>query len=185
MRKKSNSGGGLTITSITDGGEGEPVAMLQVASLRSTADTTTTTTSNAVFEIDARQHDGANNKSAVAAGGNLFGIQNNSIMQLIVKDDGSIYTNADQTAGLAGTFDTENDVELARATQLAVKGVPGVDREKLNKLGIMDGNFLSHNRTFDVLLGSVTQIFNGLVEIADKCNINKDELLTIMRGEYA
>lgn len=174
--------GGFRLISLTDGDETSSYCGLFQFGLRDTADTTTSSAAVGVFILDLFQHDGANGASSVAATGNLAVFRNNSVSEHIFKGNGDIYTNTDQTSGLAGTFDSEDDIALIEAAKYAVVGYTKVpnyikkNQKRLQKIGVMNGTYKSDQKMTNLLLGGMCQFWNVLQGLADHFNIDRSLL---------
>jgi len=127
-----------------------------------------------------------NTESSIAAGGNLVSIENNSVVQQIFKGDGDIYTNTDQTAGLAGVFDDFDDIELARAAQMGIGNkwsaeVWKKNESKLEELGIMQNKFVSHTKMMALNLGAMGQMWNMVRALGSKLGLSEVELKSMAK----
>jgi hypothetical protein len=115
-----------------------------------TVDNTIGTTANAPLRMVTR-----------ATFGNLMciAVLGSAGTKHIFRANGDIYTDT----GFVGSYDTENDIMLARATQLMmakekydISLQPFVDR--LQELGIMENGFLSMQKTHALELGAIYQL---------------------------
>lgn len=169
----ANSNGAFHFRTATDGTD-EVTAQAYFYALRGTAQTTTSTGGRSAVEYWGYQHNGSNSLSAIANDGNMIGFRNNTSTKVIFKGDGDIYTDTDQTGGLAGVFDNEDDIKLAAALKYEVKGYKEHNLKKysdrLRELGIMENTMISHRKVTDLLLGCIGQLY-------EKINILEQKLL--------
>jgi hypothetical protein len=118
---------------------------------------------------------------AMAATSNLLSIRNNTSAVVLFEASGDIYTETDQTAGLAGTFDFEDDIMLVNALRYDVKGYKAHNlkrySKRLQKLGIMSGTMLSDRGVKDLLLGTAGQLFNMMKGLAKEFDIPEKKLM--------
>jgi hypothetical protein len=124
-------------------------------------------------------------KTSHATNANMMVIRNNDSTKHIFKGNGDIYTDSDQTAGLAGTFDIHNDIQLLKS----INNKLGKKQSKLDKkvykkaqeLGIIDKKgFRSHEKSWRLNMGASLQLFNMIRKLAKQLNINEKTLF-----EYA
>jgi hypothetical protein len=185
LDRRYDDGGGLGIACITDGGETASISFRLAAYLRNTADTTASSASVGVLTFRGIQHDGSNNTSSIADAGNMAVFRNDASTKIIFKGDGDIYTDTDQTSGLAGTFDAHNDLELCDALRYGITGwdakVFKKNKALLENLGILKNGFLSDRKSKALLLGAVGQIGNMIRGLADKLGIEQEELLQMAK----
>ena len=116
----------------------------------------------------------------------IFGLFNGDNLCLYIQADGDIYTDTDQTSGLAGTFDSENDIMLANAARYETKGYKNHNFKKysnrLQELNIMKNSFISHTKMFDLNLGAIGQLWNIIRHLSKKLNISESELFSMAKN---
>ncbi|MCI0852082.1 MAG: hypothetical protein J4O01_08510 [Chloroflexi bacterium] len=186
IRKASGTSGGALIQGFKDG-DGDPTHALYLRGvLGEAADTTDTSASGAVTQLDARVTDGGTGVTAVANSGNVLAISNNNTTRLLVKGDGTLHaTNVTAGAGdLDGVaLDDYDDIGLVRAHQAHRSGGIGMamtkwdealtaNKEDLIRLGVYgsDGSLYNVQRMNDLLGGAIWQqhiAHMGLVEQVD------------------
>lgn len=186
----SSALGGFLLNSINE--TGTTVCTRFHTYSRDNASTTKSTAGRSLVEFYIAEHDGADNISDVVADGDVFGIRvrksSADATVLIVDEDGDIHTDSDQTGGLAGTFDDQNDLELCQALNQGYVGnwqdkAAKKNRKLLQDLGIMNKEGWYSRKGFDKLtLGTLSQIANILKGLANKLNIPETELLEMARG---
>lgn len=151
----NQNSGGLGLTGFTETSTG-----LDMEGVALTTLTSTNGTSKGCCMIRGSVTDGGGGKQAMGANGNVLCVQSDSDTIAIFKGDGDLYLDS----GVVGSFDRENDLELARALQLRMAGEDyKLEFDKRNEdLGIVQSGMMSIKGTLNLLLGTVWQLW-GLV----------------------
>jgi len=145
-----------------------------------TALTYTTTVPDAAIMFNAAKTNGGTGKTTFAATENILSCSNNGDVKLLLKGNGTLYLDAGVLS-----FDTENDIELARALQLGMAKQPTLEpyRERLEELNIMENGCVSTQGFMALSLGTLHQIWNGLKAVAKRLDISEVELFEFAKGE--
>jgi hypothetical protein len=150
------------------------------------ASSSTSTSAPGCIQLAAQESNGGTGAQAIGSTENIMVIRNLSTTVAIFKGNGDIYTDTDQTAGLAGTYDSENDIMLANAARYEIKGYKNHNLKKYSKrlqeLGIMENSFISHQKIMDLNLGAIGQMWNVFKHLAKKMNISESELLEMAKN---
>lgn len=110
LLKNDADGGGLRFDAITDGDESASVVFGINVYSRDTADTSDDETAIGLYTFNAKQHDGSNVATAVAAAGNLFTFRNEDLGILSIKGNGDITFNATSNTDHTITFATDASI---------------------------------------------------------------------------
>jgi len=113
--KTEGTSGGLSIRGYKDADGGANGALVLNGRLGEAADTTDTTSSRAVTELNSQVTDGGTNITTVANAGNAFGMRNSGTMRFLVKGNGDIH--ASDTDGNTA-LDSFDDAMLLRTVEL-------------------------------------------------------------------
>lgn len=108
--KNDATGGGIRLDAITDGDETTSVVYGVNAYSRDTANTADNETAIGLFTFNAKQHDGSDVATAVAAAGNLFTFRNEDLGILSIKGNGDITFNAAANTDHTITFATDASI---------------------------------------------------------------------------
>jgi hypothetical protein len=121
---------------------------------------------------------------AIAAGDNIMAWRNYTTTRMILKGSGQLYNNY---ATSMTTYDTEDDIALARATQLSAGNRAGELSpemvKKLQDLGVFEGEFGCLQKIQAVELGAITQLWNMVRGLGERLGVPPEELLS-MAKEY-
>lgn len=182
FEKALGSYGGLELSTYCD--YGNSVSFF-LRAYTTTADTVTGTGAMAPIIFQPAK---GTTPGALGADDNAVVIRNaNGSARQIFKGDGDIYTETDQTSGLTGTYDIENDIMLAdRAKQIIGgkwdKKVIDEHKKRLEELGIIKNGFMSHKKMTALNLGTIGQLWNIIRHIAKKFNISENELFEMAKN---
>jgi hypothetical protein len=180
----------LQVSTTTGGasfrGFGETNIGLFLACFGKTPDTTTGTGGIGLLTTSGYDDSGTG-VTDCAAGANIVVFRNNVTAAQIFKADGDIHTNTDQTAGLAGTFDEEQDALACRDLGYGITGawdkVLTYNREKLENLGVMTNGFLSDRKFKGLVLGAIGEMMQvidyGLRELV---GVGYEEVRQLIRA---
>ena len=125
LQKVEALAGGLAIAGFKDADGTAGVAVLLQGVLGEAADTTDTSASTGVVQLDARVTDGGTNATAVAATGNVLVVTNDNTTRFLIKGNGDIHVTAvtdvaavgPQNLANATALDAYDDAALARTLQ--------------------------------------------------------------------
>ena len=190
INKRDAAGGGLSMRSFTDGGEGEAVGWSVSTFIRDTLDTTTSVAGLGGINFSVCQHDGSNNKVTCAANGNLFTVRRwyNSgggadwEVAFIIKGDGDIYYDgADQ-----GAFDAEQDALACRDAAYTIAGefdkVLAYNREELERIGVMQNGFISNRKMTKLNLFGLAEVYAVVEKLCEKFGLSYEDIRKEIRG---
>ncbi|KKL93163.1 hypothetical protein LCGC14_1877450, partial [marine sediment metagenome] len=158
VRKVNATTGALQILGLSQTGDTYGIVLRPIAG---SADTTTSGAAVGALHAQSELKSGTGS-TAFGVNDNIvvFGSSTNAVH--IFKGDGDIYTDTDQTSGLTGTYDDEDDMALVNAAKFGMAGVYSdvwkQHTERLNELGIMKGSFVSHNKMNALQLGTLGQL---------------------------
>ena len=174
FRKVASTDGGLGFVGIA-GGTGKVGVYAQA--IAGAFDSTTSNSAWGCFTIDVSEKSG----TATANPGvddNCFVVKHGGATPMIVKGDGDIYT--DQTGGLAGTYDAEDDISLAMAAKYNMTGhydhAWKTFTPRLQELGIMKGPFYSHNKMNALQLGAIGQMADKMRQLDERMEGLENEI---------
>ena len=126
LGKASGGEGGLYIQGLA---EGDNDAIVIVGTTVSAPPSANSTSAGAAFRISGSQKSGTGS-GTIAAGDNVFVLDNNGTTEFIIKGDGELYSNQSATVQ---TFDSYEDAQLVRALDLSRdKNLAGVINSKFD-----------------------------------------------------
>jgi hypothetical protein len=175
--------GGLILGGITEAG----AISMTIRAAGGAPSTTDTTSSHGVIDFFTFQHDNAGTQADIAATGNAYAFTTRQssaqTTRLIIKANGTLHaTNVTAGSGdLDGVaLDAEDDVGLVRAYQRDLYSDMGVAMSKwddtlqgsrydLKRIGVLsvNGDFYNMQRMNSLLGGSIWQVFQDLMGIAE------------------
>lgn len=123
----------------------------------------------------------SNTVTSLANNENAFIVKNYVDTKLIVKGNGDLLIDGSQSS-----YDSEDDIELARAAKLSLSGttesIIQKYKDKLNDLGIMQENFINVRKMHALELGALGQMMNMVRGLAEKIGISEDELFQMSKA---
>lgn len=164
--------GGLDLKGYTDAGN--HLALRLLGRSGKAADTTDTTSSTGIVDINAQVTDGGTGATAVADAGNVLTVTNQALARFLVKGNGVLHaTNVTSGDGdLDGVaLDHEDDIGLVRVHERTVHKGLGiamskwdeqirVNEDDLKRLGVLssEGHFYNMQRMNSLLGGAIWQV---------------------------
>lgn len=183
--KYNDSFGGCQLTGFGDSTSPYGVVIYGVSA---TATATTSGVANASVMIKGAVKSGTN-VTSLAAGDNLAVMINNTNTTHIFKGDGDIYTDTDQTAGLAGTYaDAEDDILLAEAARYKLghkkwsTKIMEKSGKRLEELGIIQEGMMSYKGIQALNLGSIGQLWNMIRHMSKELGYTETQLLEMAKN---
>lgn len=185
LSKYNAAEGGLLLQAVAEDG-GSSAIVLQIEAYGATAETTDTTASVGLINLQAAEHDAANATIAAPANQNIFTVRgysgaNTPATRLLLKgDDGELHLGNATPVGL----DHEDDVMAVRALQRVTSAGRGIidsmydpaspfyDYDKLRELGIVGpkderGEYLfALQPRLALHEGALWQLYNDLMDVA-------------------
>jgi len=180
--------GGLLITGLRSSAGTAGQALLLQGWLGEAADTTDTSSSIGVVQIDAYVTDGGTSVAALADTGNAFAVTNAATTRLIVKGNGVVHVTNTTLVGL----DAEDDVQIVRAMQRAGAsgGIiespydnPFYDYAKLHALGLAGEQ--DERGEFMFALQPRLHAHEGAIWQLAQRAYDRDERIAALEGEIA
>ncbi|KKL96240.1 hypothetical protein LCGC14_1846430, partial [marine sediment metagenome] len=133
IRKVASTSGGLNLVGIKDADESSSLAIYITGNLGKAADTNQTTSGNGVCAMQAAITNGGTGRQAVAAGGNIYSIDNFGTTAFIIDGAGNLYANAGTSTTAVTVFDEDDDLALVRTLDIA--------KSKMNPQGFIESEF--------------------------------------------
>lgn len=111
---------------------------------------------------------------------NAFVVLNRDNGLLLVKGNGDLLIDGSQSS-----YDAEDDLQLAETAKLTLagltEGVIDKYKERLNSLGIMQGNLMNVRKMHALELGALGQMMNMVRGLAEKIGVSEDELFAMSK----
>ena len=172
MRKASGTTGGLTMESLS-----EATTAAFILSTATTEDTTDDSSSTATIDIRSFLKSGTS-RTALGNTANIFAVNNGGTTRFLIKGNGDIHaTNTTITA-----LDGEDDLALVENLKNYTGGknyqhrVTKKQKEKLEEIGVIKGDFLNIQTMHALELGAITQMWKAVCKVAKKIGISEKEM---------
>ena len=175
MGKYDGDRGGAEIrTAVGSGGDN---ISLNLNAVVSASDTTDTTGSKGAIRMRLSTKSGTSSTS-IGATGNLLSVDNFATTRFLIKGNGDIHaTNTVITA-----LDEEDDLTLVENLKNYTGGknykhrVSKKQKEKLEEIGVIKGDFLNLQTMHALELGAITQMWKAMCKVAKKIGFSEEEM---------
>jgi len=136
------------------------------------------------MHVKSATDNGAGSFASMGNNDNLFTVANNANTRFIIKGDGDIRT----ATGSVAIFDGEEDAVACRDLAYVISDKPGdiwkYNQEAFNRIGIMEGGFLSLHGATGLILGGVGEIYQVLdYVLKNMLNTDYDTIRKLIRQE--